>query len=100
MDSLPIAGSGLGVAGAFLAWSVRGRSSAIFGRSVWRGSPHRRAISLTFDDGPSESTPAILAILAQYHVPATFFQVGANVERLPSIARTVAEAGHVIGNHS
>lgn len=99
MDSLPIAG-GLCGAGAFLAWAVRGRSSSIFGRSVWRGSPHRRAVALTFDDGPSESTPTILDILARYRVPATFFQVGANVERLPAVARAVADAGHAIGNHS
>jgi peptidoglycan/xylan/chitin deacetylase (PgdA/CDA1 family) len=100
MDSLPIAGAGLCAGCACLAWAVRGRSSAIFGRSVWRGNPHRRAIALTFDDGPSESTPQILAILAQYRVPATFFQVGANVDRLPDIARAVAEQGHAIGNHS
>jgi peptidoglycan/xylan/chitin deacetylase (PgdA/CDA1 family) len=100
MDSLPIAGAGLAVAGGFLAWAVRGRSAAVFGRSVWRGSRERRAIALTFDDGPSEGTPAILDILAQYRVPATFFQVGANVDRLPETARAVAAAGHEIGNHS
>jgi peptidoglycan/xylan/chitin deacetylase (PgdA/CDA1 family) len=100
MNSLPIAGGGLCAAGAFLAWAVRGRSAAVFGRSVWRGSPHRRSIALTFDDGPSEGTPAILDILAKYHVSATFFQVGSNVERLPEVARAVAAAGHAIGNHS
>jgi peptidoglycan/xylan/chitin deacetylase (PgdA/CDA1 family) len=100
MDSLPIATGGVCAASAFLAWAVRGRSSTVFGRSVWRGSPQRRAVALTFDDGPSEGTPEILDILAQYRVPATFFQCGANVERLPAIARAVAEAGHAIGNHS
>jgi peptidoglycan/xylan/chitin deacetylase (PgdA/CDA1 family) len=100
MDSLPIAAGGVSAGAAFLAWAVRGRSAAVFGRSVWRGSPHRRAIALTFDDGPSEGTPAILEILAQYRASATFFQVGANVDRLPEIARAVAAAGHAIGNHS
>jgi peptidoglycan/xylan/chitin deacetylase (PgdA/CDA1 family) len=57
-------------------------------------------VALTFDDGPSEGTPAILDVLAQYRAPATFFQVGANVERLPEVARAVAAAGHAIGNHS
>jgi peptidoglycan/xylan/chitin deacetylase (PgdA/CDA1 family) len=57
-------------------------------------------LALTFDDGPSESTPAILDTLARHNVPATFFQCGANVERLPSLARAVREAGHEIGNHS
>jgi peptidoglycan/xylan/chitin deacetylase (PgdA/CDA1 family) len=100
MDALPIAGGGLCAGAAFLAWAVRGRSSAVFGRSVWRGSAGRRKIALTFDDGPSEGTPAILDILAQYRVSATFFQVGANVDRLPEVAHAVGAAGHAIGNHS
>jgi peptidoglycan/xylan/chitin deacetylase (PgdA/CDA1 family) len=83
-----------------MAWAVRGRSSTVFGPSVWRGAANRPAIALTFDDGPSEGTPRILEILAGYGVPATFFQCGANVERLPGIARAVHEAGHLIGNHS
>jgi peptidoglycan/xylan/chitin deacetylase (PgdA/CDA1 family) len=87
-------------AAAYLAWAVRGRSSAVFGRSLWRGPRDRRAIALTFDDGPSESTPAILDLLARHGVPATFFQCGSNVDRLPAIARAVRDAGHEIGNHS
>jgi peptidoglycan/xylan/chitin deacetylase (PgdA/CDA1 family) len=67
---------------------------------VWRGSRDRRALALTFDDGPSEGTPAILEILAKYGTPATFFQCGANVTRLPQVARAVYGAGHEIGNHS
>jgi peptidoglycan/xylan/chitin deacetylase (PgdA/CDA1 family) len=100
MDGALAAGTGLGAAGAFLAWAVRGRSARVFGPSVWRGSRDRRALALTFDDGPTESTPRILEILERHHVPATFFQIGANVERLPAVARTVHEAGHAIGNHS
>lgn len=87
-------------AAAFMAWAVRGRSSRVFAPSVWRGPRHRRALALTFDDGPSESTPAVLDILARHGVSATFFQIGANVERLPPVARAVAAAGHEIGNHS
>ena len=93
------AAAGLSAAG-FMAWAVRGRSSGVFGESVWRGPRNRRAVALTFDDGPSEDTPRILEILAGYHVPATFFEVGANVERLPAVARAVREGGHEIGNHS
>src|ERR1019366_6151238 len=32
--------------------------------------------------------------------PATFFQCGANVRRLPNVAREVVAAGHEIGNHT
>jgi peptidoglycan/xylan/chitin deacetylase (PgdA/CDA1 family) len=98
MLAAPIAGASC--ASAFLAWAVRGRSSSVFGPSVWHGDPTRPAIALTFDDGPSESTSQLLDILSHEAVPATFFQIGANVSRLPSIACEVAARGHVIGNHS
>lgn len=87
-------------AAGVMAYGVRGRSSTLFGPSVWRGQAGRRAIALTFDDGPSESTPALLELLAQHRVRGTFFQCGVHVRRLPLVARAVAEAGHEIGNHS
>jgi peptidoglycan/xylan/chitin deacetylase (PgdA/CDA1 family) len=89
-----------GAASAFLAWAVRGRSAAVFAPSVYRGDPRRRAIALTFDDGPSESTPALLEILMAHRARATFFQIGANAARLPAVARETAAAGHEIGNHT
>jgi peptidoglycan/xylan/chitin deacetylase (PgdA/CDA1 family) len=99
MNALPPLAAA-GAASSFMAWAVRGRSASVFGRSVWRGPRDVGAISLTFDDGPSESTPEILDVLAEHHVPATFFQCGANVDRLPEVAREVAARGHEIGNHS
>src|ERR1035438_5818574 len=85
---------------ALLAWAVRGRASSVFGPSVHHGPRERNVIALTFDDGPSESTPRVLELLDKYQTHATFFQIGANVERLPHIARAVHAAGHEIGNHS
>jgi peptidoglycan/xylan/chitin deacetylase (PgdA/CDA1 family) len=87
-------------AGALMAYGVRGRSSTLFAPSVYRGSSSRRSLALTFDDGPSEATPALLEMLAAQHVPATFFQCGVNVARLPEIAREVVRRGHEVGNHS
>ncbi|MEO8592196.1 MAG: polysaccharide deacetylase family protein [Candidatus Solibacter sp.] len=95
---VPIAASG--AASALLAWAVRGRSAQVFGHSIWHGPRDRRTLALTFDDGPSEGTPELLEVLAQYQVPATFFQCGANVDRVPAIAREVAARGHEIGNHT
>jgi peptidoglycan/xylan/chitin deacetylase (PgdA/CDA1 family) len=94
-----VAGS-VGGAAALMAYAVRGPSSSILGPSVYRGTGTRRSIALTFDDGPSEGTPEILQILRQYNVSATFFQCGANIRRLPDIARQVVESGHEIGNHT
>lgn len=82
------------------AYAVRGKSSSLIAPSVWHGDRKRPALALTFDDGPSESTPALLELLAQYDVNATFFMCGQNVRRLKEIAREVAAAGHEIGNHS
>jgi peptidoglycan/xylan/chitin deacetylase (PgdA/CDA1 family) len=99
MNALATSAS-LAAAGGAMAWAVRGRSSQVFGESVWRGPRDRRAIALTFDDGPSEDTPRILEILERHKVAATFFQCGSNVERLPAMAQAVAAGGHEIGNHT
>jgi peptidoglycan/xylan/chitin deacetylase (PgdA/CDA1 family) len=59
------------------------------------------AVALTFDDGPNDvHTPALLEVLARHNVRATFFMIGKFVEQRPAIARAVADAGHVIGNHT
>lgn len=56
---------------------------------------------LTFDDGPTPSiTPAILDILAQEGVKATFFVIGSNAERYPELVKRIYQEGHGIGNHS
>lgn len=87
-------------AAALMAYAVRAPSSTLLAPSVHRGARNRRAVALTFDDGPSESTPELLEVLDRYAVRATFFQCGANTRRLPEVARAVAGAGHEIGNHT
>ncbi len=58
-------------------------------------------IALTFDDGPHPTlTPKLLDILASERVLATFYVVGKNVLRYPSIMRRIENEGHEIGNHS
>ena len=89
----------LATAGA-MGYAVRGRSSRILAPSVYHGDQSKPTLALTFDDGPSESTPVLLEILAAHSVHATFFMCGHNVRRLPHIARQVAAAGHEIGNHT
>ena len=95
-----VAGGAVCSAGGLMAYAVRGRSSTLFAPSVYRGARDRRSIALTFDDGPSEGTYQLLEILNRLETRATFFLCGMNVERLPGIARSVAAAGHEIGNHS
>jgi peptidoglycan-N-acetylglucosamine deacetylase len=93
-----VGGAALAAAG-LMGYGVRGRSARMFGPSIWHGPANRPAIALTFDDGPSESTPEVLEALGRHGARATFFQCGANVRRLPGIARQVAGAGHEVGNH-
>src|SRR5215213_418487 len=58
-------------------------------------------LALTFDDGPDPRwTPAILDILRQENVPATFFIIGKNGQAYPDLVRRVVDEGHEIGNHS
>lgn len=59
-----------------------------------------RIIYLTFDDGPSYYTSELLDLLASYHVPATFFTVGCNVDAYPEQVRAICENGHALGCHS
>jgi peptidoglycan/xylan/chitin deacetylase (PgdA/CDA1 family) len=92
--------SGVAAAAAFMGYAVRGRSSSIFGESYYHGDRNRPALALTFDDGPSESTPKLLEALEKYQVSATFFMCGENVRRCPEVAREVAARGHELGNHT
>lgn len=57
-------------------------------------------VALTFDDGPHpEGTVAVLSVLADFDAKATFFLVGEQVRRFPSLAREIVDAGHSVGLH-
>ena len=64
------------------------------------GTPKAREVALTFDDGPSEFTPRILAVLQRERVPGTFFEVGEMAKEFPEYVRAVRAAGYPIGNHT
>src|SRR5262245_49884078 len=62
--------------------------------------PRAQGIALTFDDGPHpDGTPAVLEQLDRERATATFFLVGEQVERSPSLAAEIAAAGHEIALH-
>lgn len=61
---------------------------------------HPKTMYLTFDDGPTaENTCAVLDILKEKNIKATFFVVGENVKKHPEVARRIVEEGHTIGIH-
>jgi peptidoglycan-N-acetylglucosamine deacetylase len=94
-----------GVAGLAAAVSAGYQSMAPtgqwYGRTFTGLPPGSKQIALTYDDGPNDPhTLRLLEILAKHNVHATFFLVGRYVKQRPDIAREVARAGHVVGNHT
>ncbi|TBN00242.1 polysaccharide deacetylase family protein [Hyunsoonleella flava] len=74
---------------------------SLFPNYVWNIDTLEKEIYLTFDDGPTpEITEWTLNILEQYQAKATFFCIGANVEKHPEIFKKILDAGHSIGNHT
>ncbi|HOO29112.1 MAG TPA: polysaccharide deacetylase family protein, partial [Lachnospiraceae bacterium] len=59
-----------------------------------------KKVYLTFDDGPSSNTAAILDILNSYGVKGNFFVVATDKEELRAMYKRIVDEGHVIGMHS
>ncbi|EGF84309.1 hypothetical protein BATDEDRAFT_4648, partial [Batrachochytrium dendrobatidis JAM81] len=62
--------------------------------------PQHNSWALSYDDGPSPDTPALLALLAKLNVKATFCVVGSRVLARPEILRQAYDAGHQICAHT
>jgi peptidoglycan/xylan/chitin deacetylase (PgdA/CDA1 family) len=92
------AAAGLAVGG--YTYAAVWPTSQIFGPTLI--APRRpEELALTFDDGPNPAwTPQLLDILAAHNVHATFFMVGKFAQAEPALVRRIADAGHLIGNHS
>jgi peptidoglycan/xylan/chitin deacetylase (PgdA/CDA1 family) len=59
-----------------------------------------KPVALTFDDGPSAWTPAVLDLLREADVRATFFVIGARVRERPEELRRIVSEGHEVGSHT
>ncbi|MCL2764843.1 MAG: polysaccharide deacetylase family protein [Treponema sp.] len=62
-------------------------------------------IALSFDDGPCPDTDyggtkALLAVLNEFNVKASFFLIGRNVNNNKELAKAIFNEGHELGNHS
>lgn len=68
---------------------------------TWNYERSAKKIYLTFDDGPiPELSPWVLDELAKYRAKATFFYVGDNIRKYPSLFARALGEGHSIGNHT
>jgi len=73
----------------------------VFDKFIWNKNRDDKAVYLTFDDGPVPGiTDFVLNELSKRDMKATFFMVGANVEKHPNLAKEVLQAGNGIGNHT
>jgi peptidoglycan-N-acetylglucosamine deacetylase len=59
-----------------------------------------KTVALTFDDGPSDLTPAFLRVLERKHVRATFFVIGNQVNQYPQVVRRALRDGDLVGDHT
>jgi peptidoglycan/xylan/chitin deacetylase (PgdA/CDA1 family) len=57
-------------------------------------------VALTFDDGPSRYSAAVLAALQDWGARAAFFLIGRRISWYPETVRAEAETGNLVGNHT
>ncbi len=68
---------------------------------VSRGSSGRKAVALTFDDGPDpQTTPELLRLLKKHRVAGTFFVNGRKAGLYPHLIEEILSHGHSVANHS
>jgi len=72
-----------------------------FPNFIWKIPTEEKVVYLTFDDGPTPAvTPWVLEQLAKYQAKATFFAIGEQILKAPSLFQQVIDEGHSVGNHS
>ncbi|MEY2397346.1 MAG: hypothetical protein QOJ00_520 [Actinomycetota bacterium] len=57
-------------------------------------------VSISFDDGPTPTTPDLLRALRRNNITATFFDLGRQAELFPQHVQAERAAGHEIANHT
>ena len=67
---------------------------------VTNGPRDRKVVALTFDDGPSDYTPAFLDVLRREHTRGTFFEIGQEIGGREATLRRILREGDEIGNHT
>lgn len=90
------------LAAAYLAGILLGAGMKQLGvASQNAGAVEKNKIAITFDDGPNpDYTVKLLEGLQKRGVKATFFVLGAEVEKYPDIVKKIDSEGHLIGVHS
>lgn len=80
---------------------IQTRSWQVAGELVSRVETDERLVALTFDDGPTDAdADAVLDVLADRGVPATFYVNGREVVDNAATMQRIIDDGHEIGNHT
>ncbi len=67
---------------------------------LWRGDASRRAVALTFDDGPHpRDTPRVLDVLKKHDVRGTFHLMGSYAEQHRQLTQEIGQRGHQLALH-
>jgi peptidoglycan/xylan/chitin deacetylase (PgdA/CDA1 family) len=81
--------------------SLRGLRAALpVAYGLTHGDPAQRMVALTFDDGPSGRTPAIVRVLTRNGAHATFFVVGRATRGMETVLRHIAATGNELADHT
>lgn len=62
--------------------------------TLYPASIDDKTVYLTFDDGPSEYTEKLLALLKEYNAKATFFMLEPNMRKHPKVLKNIIKNGH------
>jgi peptidoglycan/xylan/chitin deacetylase (PgdA/CDA1 family) len=88
------------IVGLTLFQISKARTFQFFGDLTARVNTNEQVVALTFDDAPTDYTPEVLKTLNDKKIKATFFIIGAELKAHPQIGKSIANAGHELGNHS
>ena len=69
-------------------------------QALCKGKGDEKRVAITFDDGPEPYTESVLKTLKDAGAKATFFLIGRKIKGQESILNSMANEGHIIGNHS
>lgn len=79
--------------------ALRDTARKILPSGYWQNEEEH--VHLTFDDGPTpETTPALVKMLSERNIKATFFFTGENARKHRDLVAMAADHGHEVGNHS
>ena len=68
---------------------------------ICRGVSGKKAVAITFDDGPDPlTTQLLLKLLSKRQIKATFFVTGEKAAAHPQLVKEIVRQGHLVGNHS